>query len=114
SLRVHPDAVRRREPTGAARVGLAPGRQDIALGVTDTHLGRPVLRPDAPGQVHLALLPGHLADVDGAFSIHEQVARPGHVRPGGEQLAGRAEDLDAVVLAVADPDPAVGVRPDRV
>jgi hypothetical protein len=43
-----------------------------------------------------------------------RVARPGVVGPDREQVAGRAEDLDAVVLAVADEDPAVGVRPDRV
>src|SRR5688572_145907 len=49
-----------------------------------------------------------------AVGVDHQVGRAGDVGPGGEVLAGRVEDLHAVVLAVAHEDAPVGVDPDAV
>ena len=61
----------------------------------------------------VALAVDELADVDEVV-LDEDVLRPLHVGPLGEVLAGRAEDLDAVVLAIRDEDPPVGVDPGAV
>ena len=84
-----PEAVRRREAVRGAGVGAAPGRQDVAVDVADRSAWTArSLRPDPAGQVGLALLPGHLADVDAVVLVDEEVAGPGHVAPDPQQLAG--------------------------
>ena len=62
----------------------------------------------------LALVPPQLGDVGAALRVEHQVGRPLRVGPLGEVLAVRAEDLDAVVLAVADEDAPVRGDGDAV
>src|SRR5438132_58619 len=81
-LRVYPQAVRRREAAGAARVFLAPLRQDVAVDVADAQRGVVVSRPDLAGQTGLPLLPGHLPDDHGVIRLDVQVARSADVGPG--------------------------------
>src|SRR5712692_11541359 len=59
-------------------------------------------------------MPPELRDEGAAFRVEDEVGRALDVRPLAEILALGAEDLDAIVLAVADEDPAVGGHGDAV
>ena len=50
----------------------------------------------------------------GHIAVEEDVARSNEVRPLGQEVAVDIENLDAVVLAVADVDPVVFVDTDLV
>ena len=107
-------------PCGAAKL---PGA--VASGVPQRASRRAVLVEDAHAALAriadgpvalrgLALVPPQLGDVGAALAVEDDVRRPLRVGPLGQVLAVRAEDLDAVVLAVADEHAAVGGDGDAV
>ena len=114
-LRVHPQTVRRREAARAARVVLAPGgraRSRRRRGRSSwpsrsrARAARPVLVCPAPRTSRRrTTMP--------SLSTNRSPGRVTLVHVLSNLPVG-AEDLDAVVLAVTDPDLAVRVRPDRV
>ena len=55
-----------------------------------------------------------IGDVDDVVSVDEDAARPAELVPLIEEVAVLVEDLDAIVLAVADEQPAARVDGDRV
>src|SRR5688500_6911319 len=114
AFRVYPEAVRRDETAGRAWVRATPACQDVAVNVADADPGRAGFGHQPAPHVGRALPPVHLPENDGPVRGNEQIAGASDVGPDREKLAGRAEDLDAVVLAVADEDAAVGMGPDRV
>src|SRR5712692_8048105 len=114
ALRVHRDAVRRREVAGSARLGPAPAREHAALGIEDAHPPGPRLRDGPLTTRGLARVPPQLGDEGAALGVEDEVGRTLGVRPLAQILALGAEDLDAIVLAVADEDPAVGSHGDAV
>src|SRR2546426_7232627 len=59
-------------------------------------------------------MPPELRDEGAAFRVENEVGRALDVRPLAEILALGAEDLDAIILAVADIDAAVGAHRDAV
>src|SRR5215813_3397711 len=62
----------------------------------------------------LPLVPPQFGDVGAALGIEHDVGRPLGVRPLAQVLAVRAEDLDAVALAVAHEDAPVRRGADAV
>ena len=55
-----------------------------------------------------------VGDVDGVVPRDGDAARPAELTPFVEELAVLIEDLDPVVLAVADEQPAARIHRDRV
>src|SRR5918911_1405911 len=107
AVQVDPQPVRRGEAARRTGVRSAPARDDVALDVADAEPGVAVLDPGSAGQVVVAQHPGHLADIHDVVGVDVKVARSSDVGPDGDQLAGRTEDLDPVVLAVTDEHPPV-------
>src|SRR5690349_9618629 len=58
--------------------------------------------------------PLQLADVDDAVAARDDLGWTADVEPLGDVLAGRAKDLDPVVLAVRYQHPTVRQHPDAV
>ena len=103
-LRVHRDAVRRREAAGRGLIGRAPAGEETAVAVEHADPPVPRLGDGAVALRGLALVPPQLRDVGAPLRIEHEVRRPLGVGPLREVLAVGAEDLDAIVLPVADED----------
>src|SRR4029077_2703526 len=106
------DAVRRGELSwGETGMHLAQAGQHFALGRVDADA-----RPDV-GPIAVDLAGGSaFADIDQrvAAGRHAHAVRPVQVIPLGFELAVTIEHLNAMVLAVGDVQPAVGVAADVV
>src|SRR5882724_7673402 len=112
--RVHRQAMRRREAAGRARVGAAPPGEDATILVIDADPAVPRVLDGPVALRSLALVPPQLRDIGSALRVEDEVGWPLGVGPLAEVLAVRAEDLDAVVLAVADEDAPVRGDGDAV
>src|SRR5262245_1380823 len=115
AARVHRDTVRGREAPGRGGFRRTPpGEQPPVL---VEHADAPVER-DVHGAAlprrSIPLVPPQLGDVRAPLGVEDQVGGSLRIGPLGEVLAVRAEDLDAIVLAVADEDPAVRGGRDAV
>src|ERR1700674_4275135 len=55
-----------------------------------------------------------VGDIDYVVLVDVHAARPAKLEPLGDELAVLVEDLDSVVLAVADEQPAAGIEGERV
>src|SRR5262249_31387439 len=102
------EAARRR------RVGTTPAGQDVPVPIVDAHATvlRGLRRPVPPG--NLPGVPPELGDISAALAVEHDVGRALGVPPFGEVLAVGAEDLDPIVLPVADEDAPVGGGGDAV
>src|SRR4029077_18583379 len=105
--RVDSQAVRRREAAGRFGHGSAPARENPTVTIEDADPAVPRFFHRPQALRGLARVPPQLGDVGPALRVEHEVSRPLGVRPLAEILAVRAEDLDAVVLAVANEDAAV-------
>src|SRR5437867_3469701 len=114
ALRVDRDAVRRREAAGRRRIRPAPARQHPAVAIVDADATRLDVARRPVAARRLPRLPPELRDVGAPGAVEHDVRRAARVGPLGQVLAVGAEDLDAVVLAVADEDAAVGGDGDAV
>src|SRR5882672_6058283 len=112
--RVHRDAVRRREAPGGRRVGAAPAREHAPVLVVDADAARADVAGRTVASRRLARLPPELRDVGTALRVEHDVGRAARIGPLREVAAVGIEDLDAVVLAVADEDASVGGHGDAV
>src|SRR5262245_18256865 len=113
-MRVDRDAVRRREASGRDRVRPAPAGDHGAILVIHADAARLDLTRRAVPSRRLARLPPELRHVRAALAVEDDVCRAPGVGPLREVLAVRAEDLDAIVLAIAHEDAAVGSHRDAV
>src|ERR1043165_4446867 len=102
--------MRRGEVAGRARLIAAPTSQDVAIQIADGHHGRSGLGPDPTRETWLVAFPGHFTNIDGVVLVNKKIARPRDIGPGCQRLAGWAEDLNAVVFAIAYEHAAVGVN----
>src|SRR5919108_3870093 len=114
TFRIDCEPVRRREAAGLRGFRRAPPREEAAVAVEDADAA--VLRGlrGAVAARDLAGVPPELGHVGASGRVEDEVRRPLRVGPLAQILAVGAEDLDAVALAVADEDAAVGVDGDTV
>src|SRR5580704_2362019 len=108
---VRSDEVARRCPAHGAR---APPGHDVAVAVEDGDPARIVLAHEPVRERALALGPPQLRHLRVAVGVDGDVAGPLHVGPLGEIPPVGVEDLDSVVLPVADVHPVVGAYGDAV
>src|SRR5439155_3372827 len=106
--------MRRGQIAPGARIRAAPARKDVPVDIANADLRHARLRPGTTGQAVRTLLPGQLADVHPLVGVDIEVRWALNVGPGLEELAARAKDLNAVVLAVAHKHPSVAVGPHTV
>src|SRR6185503_65356 len=113
-LRVHRQAMGRDEAARRHRVGRAQAREQLAGFVEDA--GPSVTRHrDGPVALGgLPLVPPELGHIGAALPVEHDVSGPLGVRPFGEVFPVRVEDLDTIVLAIADEDAPVGGGRDAV
>src|SRR5438874_4490813 len=89
---------------------LAQPRQSLALAAVDADAGPDVRHVEVDAEAA-----PDLADVEpSGRALEEQARRPMHVGPLRLVLAVAVEDLDAMVLAIGDVHPALGVAADVV
>src|SRR5262249_18096197 len=112
--RIHRDAMWRGETPGRGGVGCPPARQQPAVLVEDADAAVARLGDRPVPLRRLTLVPPELGDVGAALRIEHDVGGPLRVGPLAQILTVRAEDLNAIVLPIADEDPAVGGRGDAV
>src|SRR4029453_1822579 len=113
-LRVAAGAGRRREVSGRDRVRAAPAADHGAVLVVDADTPRfDVTRRAVPSR-RLTRLPPEPRYVCATLAVEDDVRRAPGVGPLREVLAVRAENLDAIVLAIAHEDAAVGGHRDAV
>src|SRR5437899_7206898 len=112
AARVDREPVRRDELTRLESSGaLTEPREQVALVAVDAHA-----RSDVGHVVVHAHAAADLADIEAALpaALHVEAGRPVHVHPLRLELAVAVEHLNAMVLAVGDVDPAVGIAADVV
>src|SRR2546425_392070 len=114
AARVHGEAVRGGEAARHAGVRAAPPREHASVPVVDADTTVPRLLDRSMATRRLALVPPQLGDVGAALRVEHEVRGALGVRPLREVLALGAEDLDAIVLAVADEDAAIRVDGDAM
>src|SRR5215510_8514657 len=108
ALRIDGQAVRRREAARRAGIRAAPARQDLAVPVVDADPAVAGLGDGSMAPGDGARVPPQLGDEGATLLVEDDVGGPLGVRPIAEVLAIGAEDLDAIVLPVADEDAPVG------
>src|SRR5882724_3990597 len=94
----------RREASRRLGVGRAPPGEDPAVLVEDADPAVLGLERRSVALRYLALVPPELRHVGTSLLVEDEVGRPLGIGPLVEILAVRAEDLDAIVLAIADED----------
>jgi len=114
AVRIDTDVVRADEVARRAAVHLAPARQHRARPVVDAHPAGPLVGDRAEARRLVAGAVQQLGDVDQPVAIDGDVGRALHVVPLVQIVAVRAEELDAVVLAVGDQHAAVRRHRDAV
>src|SRR5262249_25707832 len=114
AARIHRPALGGRGAPPPARSPAAPPREHPPPAALDADASPAGVTGRSVATRRLPWLPPELGDVRTPLSVEHEVRRTARVGPLGEVLAVRAEDLDAVVLAVAHEDATVGVHGDPV
>src|SRR4029453_13371918 len=114
AARVDGEAMRRSEAAGGAGVGRAPAREHSSVLVEHADAAVAWLGEGPVPLRRLSAGPPELRDVRAALRVEHEVGRTLGVGPLREVLAVRTEDLDAIILAIAHEDPAVGRGGDAV
>ena len=100
--------MRSHECARGAAIGTAPVEQHVSGEIEHEDAAREVVGPAPASEVHRTSRPPERGDVDQALPVDVDVSWPLDVVPDLEQLAGQAEDLDAVILTVGDEHAVVG------
>src|SRR5687768_5489399 len=101
AFRVDGQPVRCSEAAGRAGVGTAPAREHAAVPVVHAHAAVARLDDGPVPSGRRSRVPPQLGDVRASLRVEDEMRGALGVRPLAEVLAVGAEDLDAVVLAVA-------------
>ncbi len=112
--RVEAETVRGGEAAGGEPI-VAPERHQLfTVSVPDADLRGSIDRVALTGQSDASLTHEQLTDIGVAVAVEAEIRGPRDVRPHLEQGAIDLEDLDAVVLAVADVHPIARIDPQAV